>query len=69
MKTKITLYLNEEELSKLLEAKYIVAGIYRLFECDEKIREAADQAYDSLQYLIQNSGQEEYLNHNIQDEE
>lgn len=69
MKTKITLYLNKDELTSLLKAKIIVAGIYNLFECDEEIRKAADQAYDGLQYLVQNSGQEEYLNHNIQEEE
>jgi len=68
-KTRITLYFNEDELTKLLEAKYIVAGIYNLFECDEKIRKAADQVYDGLEYLVQNSGREEYLYHNNQEEE
>lgn len=69
MKTEITLYLNEDELTKLLEAKTIVAGIGILFHEDEKIRRVADQAYDSLHYLIHHSQQEEYLNRNIQEEE
>lgn len=69
MKTEITLYLNEDELTKLLEAKTIVAGIGILFHADEVIRRVADQAYDSLHYLIHHSQREEYLNHNNQEEE
>lgn len=69
MKTEITLYLNKDELTKLLEAKVLVAEIYNLFDCDEKMRKAAGDAYDNLHYLICNSQQEEYLNHNSQEEE
>ena len=58
MKTEITLYLNENELSKLVEAKNIVAEIYNLFDLDEKMRKVANQAYDSLHYLIHNSQEE-----------
>jgi hypothetical protein len=68
MKTEITLYLNDDELSKLVEAKNLVAAIYNLFDLDEKMRKVADQAYDSLQYLIHNSQQEKCLNHNSQEE-
>jgi hypothetical protein len=69
MKTEITLYLNKDELTKLLEAKILVAAIYNLFDCDEKMRKVAGDAYDSLHYLIHHSQQEEYLNHYSQEEE
>jgi hypothetical protein len=69
MESKIILCLNKDELTKLLEAKVLVAGICNLFDCDEKMRKAADQAYDSLHYLIHHSQQEEYLNHNNQEED
>jgi hypothetical protein len=58
MKTEIILYFNENELSKLVEAKNIVAEIYNLFDLDEKMRKVANQAYDSLHYLIHNSQEE-----------
>lgn len=69
MKTEITLYLNEDELSKLVEAKNLVAAIYNLFDLDEKMRKAADQAYDSLHYLIHLCRQEEYFNRNSPEED
>lgn len=69
MDSRIILYLNKDELTKLLEAKILVAGIYNLFDCDEKMRKAADQAYDSLHYIIHHSQQEECLNHYSQEEE
>ena len=59
MKTEITLYLNEDELSKLVEAKNIIADIYNLFDLDEKMRKVADQTYDNLHYIIHNSQQED----------
>ena len=69
MDRKTFLYLNKDELTKLLEAKVLVAGICSLFNEDEKIYKVADQAYDSLHYLIHHSQQEEYLNYNNQEEE
>ena len=69
MKTEIVLYLNKNELTKLLEAKVLIAEICNLFDLDEKMRKIADQAYDSLHYLIHNSQQEECLNHDNQEEE
>lgn len=69
MKTEITIYLNEDEVTKLLEAKTVVAAISVLAKKDEKIQKVAEQAYDSLCYLIHHSGREEYLNYNTQEEE
>lgn len=69
MKTELILYLNEDELTSLLKAKSIVAGIGILFNEDEKIRKVVDQAYDSLHYLIHHCLQEEHLNRNNQEEE
>ena len=59
MKTEITLYLNKEEISKLIEAKNIVADIYNQFDLEDKMRKVAGDAYDNLHYLIHNSQEEE----------
>lgn len=69
MNSRIILYLNKDEVSKLIEAKVLVAGIRSLFNEDEKIHKVAEQAYDSLHYLIHHSQQEECLNHNSQEED
>ena len=59
MKTEITLYLNKDEISKLIEAKNIVAEIYNQFDLESKMRKVAGDAYDNLHYLIHNSQEEE----------
>lgn len=42
MNSRIILYLNKDEVSKLIEAKVLVAGIRSLFNEDEKIHKVAE---------------------------